>query len=437
MQPRQSFLQGAAATVAATAFTPRAVASAAPFDPTSWSSVRAQFDLDPHTTNLTTFLLAPHPRPVREAIARHARGLNRDAKRYLDQYEAKTEDRVRSAAAGYLDVDADEIALTDSTTMGLGLLYGGLRLGEGTEVVTTTHDFYSTHEALRLRALRTGADVRKIRLYADAQHVSVDEVVTAVRRGIGPKTRALAVTWVHSSTGVKLPVPAIADVVRSINRDRSPEERMLLCVDGVHGFGIESTTPRELGCDFLVSGCHKWLFGPRGTGLIWGRPEAWATVTPTIPTFDRRAFGPWLAGETPPASGIPGLPRALAMTPGGFHSFEQRWALAEAFEFRRRIGRARAATRTHDLAHRLKEGLREVKSVRLVTPRDAPLSAGLVCCTVGDRDPDDVVRHLYDRARIVASVTPYSTRYVRFGPTIVNSKADVDRAVRAVHAIAG
>jgi selenocysteine lyase/cysteine desulfurase len=135
--------------------------------PSKWSSVRAQFALDPKMTNFATFLLAPHPRPVRNAIARHARLLDRDAKHYLDRQETidGAEQRVRTSAARYLGVGANEIALTDSTTMGLALLYGGLRLQEGTEVVTTTHDFYSTHESLRLRALRTGAHVRRIRLY--------------------------------------------------------------------------------------------------------------------------------------------------------------------------------------------------------------------------------------------------------------------------------
>jgi len=421
-------LQSAAAGVAATGFAPRALASDASFDPRSWTSVRAQFALDPHVTNFATFLLAPHPRPVRDAIAQHARSLDRDSKRYLDRQEdmGAAEQRVRSAAARYLKVGADELALTDSTTMGLGLLYGGLRLDEDDEIVTTTHDFFSTHEALRLRALRTGAHVRKIRLYANARTASVDEIVSAVRRAITPKTRALAVTWVHSSTGVKLPIRAIADALPA---------RVLLCVDGVHGFGAEATPPQELGCDFLVSGCHKWLFGPRGTGVIWGRADAWSAVTPTIPTFDGRAIRPWLEGVAPPPAGIPDLPRAVAMTPGGFHTFEHRWALAEAFEFRRRIGPTRAAARTHALAQRLKKGLAELNRVRLVTPQSTALSAGLVCFEVDGTSPFDVVDRLYARSRIVASVTPYSTPYVRLGPSILNTPSEVDHAVRAVASV--
>ena len=201
---------------------------------------------------------------------------------------------------------------------------------------------------------------------------------------------------------------------------------MVLCVDGVHGFGVEAATPRQLGCDFLASGCHKWLFGPRGTGIIWGRAEAWDAVTPTIPTFDGRAFRSWMEGRAPD------LPRSAAMTPGGFHTFEHRWALAEAFDFRRRIGRDRTATRTHQLAQRLKNGLAEIKRVRLVTPQSAALSAGIVCFEVDGQEPFDLVERLYARHRIVASVTPYANRYVRLGPSILNTPAEVDRVVRAV-----
>jgi selenocysteine lyase/cysteine desulfurase len=426
---RKELLQGAAAAVAATGFAPRALGGEAAFDPRNWTSVRAQFALDPRVMNFSTFLLAPHPRPVRDAVARYARALDRDAKRYLDRQEDMNaaEQRVRNSAARYLNIARDELALTDSTTMGLALLYGGLQLSEDDEVLTTTHDFYSTHESLRLRALRTGAHVRRIRLYENARTASVDEIVSAVRRNVTPKTRALAVTWVHSSTGVKLPIRAISEALRST--------RVLLCVDGVHGFGIEAATPKELGCDFLVSGCHKWLFGPRGTGVIWGRSDAWDAITPTIPTFDGRAFRPWLEGQPPPPTGIPGLPRAAAITPGGFHSFEHRWALADAFEFRRKIGRTRAAARTHALAQRLKDGLAEVKRVRLVTPDSQTLSAGLVCFEVEGRDPFEFVDRLYTGARIVASVTPYSRRYVRLGPTIANTPTEVDRLIRAVASV--
>ena len=50
---------------------------------------------------------------------------------------------------------------------------------------------------------------------------------------------------------------------------------------------------------------------------------------------------------------------------------------------------------------------------------------------------DDVVGHpsIEERARIVASVTPYAARYVRLGPSILNSPEEVDLALRTIRGL--
>src|SRR5919201_4977920 len=210
-----------------------------------WVGVRDAFALRAGEANFAAWYLASHPRPVRDAIERHRRALDADARRYMAAHE-QLEDAVRRAAADYLRTSPDQVALTDSTTMGLGLLYGGIRLRIGQELVTSTHDFYATHETLRVRAARTGARLRKVELYKHPAAASVDEIVSNVRRALGPRTRVLALTWVHSSTGVKLPVREIARVVAERNGNRDAGEQILFCLDGVHGFGVEAATPEEL-----------------------------------------------------------------------------------------------------------------------------------------------------------------------------------------------
>jgi selenocysteine lyase/cysteine desulfurase len=397
----------------------------------TWEGVRRSFALDRDRAQLSSFLLAAHPRPVREAIEEHRRNLDANTAGYLQDEDEGLEIAVLQAAAGYLGVVPEEIALTGSTTMGLALLYATLRLGPGEEILTTEHDFYSTHEALRLRTEATGAMVRRTRLYDEPSTASVDALVAAVRDGVRPGTRAVALTWVHSSTGVKLPVRAIADALAERDAELG-KQKTLLCVDAVHGFGVEPEALPDLGCDFFVSGCHKWLFGPRGTGIVWGRSDAWAEVSPTIPSFtDAESFAGWLSGRD---ASVPTT--ASAFAPGGYHAFEHRWALAAAFAFRQEIGRGRAAERTRALATRLKEGLGELPRVTVRTPLDEELSAGLVCCDEPDSAVrSDVVRRLREEHDVVASMTPYATRYLRFGPSIVNTEEDIDRAVEAVAAI--
>jgi len=271
---QQLLARGAAAAAAGTLAGAATAAAAAPPDLRTWAGVRSLFPLQRGVHHLAAFVFASHPAPVQAAIERHRRGLDLDAHAYLDAHQADLEARVDDAARAYLGAGPASIAYTDSTTMGLGLLYGGLRLEAGDEVVMTEHDFYATHEAWRLRNVRDRIPVRRIRLYRDAAHASIDELVSNAVAGIGPKTRVLAITWVHSVSGVKLPVRQIADAVHRKNA------RTLVCVDGVHGFGAESQTVASLGCDLLVSGTHKWLFGPRGTGIVWARPEVWELARP-------------------------------------------------------------------------------------------------------------------------------------------------------------
>ena len=414
---RRTILTAGLATALAACTTTPADPERTPADPkpghsdlTDWDDVRALFPLDADLVHTAAFVLAAHPKPVRDAIDRHRAGLDADTEAYLHSH-GTAEEELRKTAASYLGGTPDQVAFTDSTTMGLGILYSGMRLRAGQDVLTSTHDFAAHHAALDLMARRTGATVRKVALYDDPRAATETDVVARLRAAIAPNTRVVAVTWVHSSTGVRLPVPAIAAMVAEVNAGRAPEARALLCVDGVHGFGAVDTPVAELGCDFLSTGTHKWLFGPRGTGVLWGK--AWDALDPVIPTFS--------GGDSPGAR----------FTPGGYHSFEHRWALKEAFELHDAIGRKRIAERIAIQATRLKQGLARVPSVTLVTPDDPAMSAGIVCCEVDGMDAYTAVVALR-QSGIVASVTPYAQQYLRFGPSMVTTPEQMDRVVDAV-----
>src|SRR3954468_10635604 len=309
----------------------------------------ALFDLDPREHHFDAFVFAPHPRPVREAIERHRRGLDGGAAAYLHANQERLDGAVGGAAAAYLGVNPDELAFTDSTTMGLGLVYSGLKLGPGDEVLTTEHDFYATHEALRL----SGAAVKRVALYDDPAQASADEMLERLRAAITPRTKLLGLTWVHSGTGVKIPAREILEL----------GPRVVL--DSVHALAVEDEDADQVS-DVFVAGTHKWLGGPRGTGVVWSREP----LAATIPTFSMLA--------TPGAR----------CTPGGYHSFEHRWALADAFRW---LGRAEVSERIRTLATRLKDGLAGLPHVTLVTPRDPAVSAGIVCFDVDGQSAQESV----------------------------------------------
>ena len=122
---------------------------------------------------------------VRDAIDAHRRGFDDNPVEYLHQNQGRLEADVLRAASAYLGATPGDIALTDSTTMGLGLLYNGLDVRPDQDLLTTSHDFYATHEALRLKADRSGATLRLARLYAAPASASQDEIVGSLAARYG------------------------------------------------------------------------------------------------------------------------------------------------------------------------------------------------------------------------------------------------------------
>ena len=174
------------------------------------------------------------------------------------------------------------------------------------------------------------------------------------------------------------------------------------------------------------------MFGPRGTGIVWGRPDAWKGHQGIIPTFDWAAFKLWMQGKTPES-----LPPGPRVTPGGFHAFEHRWALAEAFRFHLAIGKPRVTARIHELATRCKQGLAAIGGkVKLRTPmsRRAVVRHHLL----RDRRHGARTRSSSSCSRRRSSpARPPTRRRTRAStPGLLNTPEEVDRAVAEVKALA-
>lgn len=424
MNDRRTFLKQAGLLAAALPLTGPgpllATAHAAP-DPaasgTDWAAFRGLFELDPAYAHFANFLITSHPRPVRDAIEALRARFDHHPARLVDwdsQSEWKHEAAVREWAARYLEVTPRQIALTGSTTEGLGLIYGGLKIAPGQEVLTTVHEHSAARHTLGFRTTRDGTPVRRLRLFDDPAKVSSDQVLTTIAAAIGPQTRVLGMTWVHSGSGVKLPVGEIGALVREVNRQRDEHDRIIYVIDGVHGFGVEDMRFADLNCDYFIAGTHKWLFGPRGTGIICAASPGLEQLTPTIATFSENEDF------------------ATVMTPGGYHAFEHRWALGKAFELHLQLGKAAVQARIHELNDYLRQRLEALPAIELVTPRSARYSAGFTFFRVKGQDADEVARHLNSQRIVVDAVSRDVGPVVRTAPGLLNTEAEIERLVNVL-----
>ncbi|MHC8306622.1 pyoverdine-tailoring periplasmic protein PvdN [Pseudomonas sp. PB3P13] len=426
MTNRRSFLKQAGILAAglplsAAVNLPAVAVNLQPLPRDKWAQLRLLFDQDPDYLHLANFLVTSHPRPVREAIERHRANLDRNPGLAMDWDLGETEQReqaVRAWAGRYLNAKPEQIALTGSTTEGLSMIYGGIHVGRDQEILTSEHEHYATNYALGYRQQKDGVKVRKLKLFRNSHNVSADEVLGSIAKGIRPKTRVLGMTWVQSGSGVKLPIGEIGKLVEERNRNRDEKDRILYVVDGVHGFGVENLDFPDMHCDFFIAGTHKWMFGPRGTGIICARSAELKDVTPTIPTFSVATTF------------------STIMTPGGYHCFEHRWALDEAFKLHLELEKAEVQARIHALNTFAKNRLLEHPQIELVTPKSPDLSAGFTFFRVKDRDCEKIAARLMENRVVCDSVDRDVGPVIRIAPGLLNTERHIDRFMALLRKIA-
>ncbi|WP_016969438.1 pyoverdine-tailoring periplasmic protein PvdN [Pseudomonas tolaasii] len=414
MTDRRTFLKQAGVLVASlplgTALSSRAIAATPAATP--WAGLKQLFNQDPDYLHFSNFLIASHPKPVRDAIERYRVQIDRNPGLAMDwdlQETWKREGQVREWAGRYLDAKPAQIALTGSTSEGLAMIYGGIKVRPDQEILTTVHEHYATEFSLNFRVAKEGTQVRRISLFENAAKVSVDEVLGNIKRNIRPNTRVLGMTWVQSGSGVKLPISEIGQLVEEHNRNRDDKDRILYVVDGVHGFGVENLDFPAMNCDFFIAGTHKWMFGPRGTGLVCARDSENKYVTPMVPTFSEDTSF------------------ATTMTPGGYHTFEHRWAADEAFKLHLQLGKAQVQAQIHALNTELKNQLLAHPQIELVTPRSPELSAGFTFFRVKGQNSDEVAAYMMKNRVVIDAVDRDVGPVIRTAPGLLNSTEEIQR----------
>jgi selenocysteine lyase/cysteine desulfurase len=300
---------------------------------------------------------------------------------------------LRAAYASVLKCDVAEVALTTSTSEGIGAVLAGLALGPGDEIVTSD----SEHPGLigpLLVARSRGVTVKVVPLrdVADA---------------VGDGTTLVACSHVNWLTGELAPA-ALADVPVPV------------LLDGAQGAGAIDVDVRALGCVAYAGSGQKWLCGADGTGMLFVDAAFLERISPTRPGYS--AFEDASRGLDSTFSAEARKLDAISLPREGIALSLAALELLTATGFDDIFARAKALAA--ELAERL------AAAGRSVAPRD---ETTLVAWE--DPDPETTRARLAEEGVGVRNLP--GTPYLRASVGAWNDESDLERLLSALGAAAG
>ncbi len=375
-----------------------------------WEEVRALYDFESRFIMMNNGTLGPMPKSVFNTLARYfSVQVNNpfDAYNHLPTFR----ESVRAKLAAFINASPDEVALTSNTTEGLNFVVNGLDLGDGDEVLTSNFEHPGHLGPWKLKEKRAGVVLKTVNLPLTPR--SVDEIVGAFAAAITPRTRMISVGHTVFITGLISPLKELSKLAH--------DKGLLIMADSAHGLGMLDLDMKELGIDFFASSPYKWLGAPTGIGLLYVRKEALGKVWPSVVS-----------------SGWETIPRAAKLDPSGQRSDAMLFALDEALNFNSRIGKTRIERRIKALAARLRQGLDRTRWVKVHTPDDPYLSAGLTAFSMKDVDPERLVEYLRQKYNLVVRTIgnrDAGTYAVRVSTPIYVSTQEVDMVLEGVRTL--
>ena len=216
------------------------------------------FALDPSRTHLSPGAYGTVPRPVLAAQQFWRERAEADPHRFHRHELPRAVMTGRHAAADWLGVPRNSLALVTNATEAFSTLLAGLRLRAGDEIVLSDHGYGAVRLAVDAWSDRTGVVAREAVIPLDADD---DQVVEAYRAVLTERTRLVVVDQITSPTARIMPVSAVVDAVRRTSA--------VVLVDAAHGPGHVQTDVEALGADAWVGNLHKWAFAGRGTAAFW------------------------------------------------------------------------------------------------------------------------------------------------------------------------
>ena len=354
---------------------------------------------------------------------RHANANIHRATHLLSERATALYEGGRSKAAAFLNApDPRTIVLTKGTTDGINLVaqsYGRSTLKPGDEILLTWLEHHSNIVPWQMVAEQTGAVIKVVPIN-EAGELEQDAYASL----LSDRTKIVAVGHVSNALGTINPIKAMIQQAHAAGA--------VVLVDGAQAAPHLVIDVQALACDFYVLSSHK-MFGPTGTGVLYGRASLLEAMPPyqgggdmiASVTFEKTLYNqvPYkFEAGTPNMAGVVGLGAAVDYLSG--------------------IDRAAALAHEDAVLEYATAQVRQIPGARIVG--EARHKTGVLSFTLEGVHPHDAGTILDQQGVAVRTgqhcAQPVMDRFcipatIRASLGIYNTREDIDALVRGLHKV--
>ena len=387
-------------------------------DPQYWKKIRDQFSLSKDTVFFNPGTVGAMPRVVVDKMVEHVRYLAENVADWAYKDDNKEEFisgynnlmTIRTKVATLINASAAEIAMTDNVTNGMSYISNGITLQSGDEVLTTDQEHSGGRGGWLVKEKRYGIVFKTVVVPKPAK--SSSEVYDIIIKGFTPKTKVLMLSHMITGSGAILPVKEICA--------EASKRGILTVLDGAQTIGQIKVDVKDIGCDIYLGCFHKWIGAPAGTGFMFVKANRMKDIWTTV------ASGRWDNHED----------EGFRFTQRGTGNFPVLKGLEAALDFHNEIGPDRVYARIKFLGERLRTGLRKNPRVKIFSPADEAMCAGITVYNIEGHTGTQIQDAYWAKAKM----RPRSQGDqfgVRHCTHIFNSPEEIDKAIGIVGELAG
>ena len=387
-------------------------------DPQYWRKIRDQFPLSKDTVFFNPGTVGAMPRVVVDKMVEHVRYLSEHVADWAYKDDNKEEFisgynnlmSIRTKVATLINASAAEIAMTDNVTNGMSYISNGITLQQGDEVLTTDQEHTGGKGGWLVKEKRYGIVFKTVAVPKPAR--SSSEVYDIIVKALTPRTKVLMLSHMITGSGAILPVKEICS--------EASRRGILTVLDGAQTIGQIKVDVKDIGCDIYLGCFHKWIGAPAGTGFMYVKStqvkDIWTTV----------ASGRWDNHED----------EGFRFTQRGTGNFPVLKGLEASLDFHNEIGPDKVYARIKFLGERLRTGLRKNGKVKIFSPVDEAMCAGITVYNIEGMTGTQIQDAYWAKAKM----RPRSQGDqfgVRHCTHIFNSPEEIDKAIAIVNELAG